>query len=117
VSESNRPGVLAAASEFAVGKSKDREAELKALAEKEKIKHTVLALVVINESTLTDAGQRGWSGLGEFQAKLGREAESTVLLAYRGTVKASYAYRQGELNDKAIDQILADLPGILPKKD
>ena len=98
--------------------SKDREAELKALAEKEKIQHTVLALVVIDEATLADQAQRGGSSLRDFQAKLGTEAESTILLAApRGNIKASYAYRKGELNDKDIDQILADLPKILPKKD
>jgi hypothetical protein len=97
--------------------SKDREAELKALAEKEKIKHTVLALVVINESTLADQAKHNWTTLRDFQAKLGTEAESTVLLAQRGKAQAIYAYRKSELNDKEMDQILGDLPKILPKKD
>jgi hypothetical protein len=44
------------------------------------------------------------------------QAEVTVVLYTRAKVKVNHAYRAGELNDKAIDQILADLPQILPAK-
>jgi hypothetical protein len=53
-----------------------------------------------------------------FEAKFGAAAETTVILATgQRQVKASYAYRKGELKDKEIHQILADLPKILPPKD
>jgi hypothetical protein len=94
--------------------AKDREAELKALADKEQIRHTQLALLVINDDRL---GGNAGSGLHRVQAKLGTEARLTVVLASKLRVRASYAYRKGELKDKDIDQILADLPKILPKKD
>jgi hypothetical protein len=86
---------------------RDREKELKALAEKEKIQHTVLALVVMDAP-----------GLKRFQARFGAQAETTVILATaQRQVKASYAYRKGELDDKEMERILADLPKVLPKKD
>jgi endonuclease YncB( thermonuclease family) len=85
----------------------DRDKELKALAEKEKIQHTLLSLVVLDEA-----------GLKRFQDKFGAEAETTVIVATsQRQVKASYAYRTGELRDKDIAQILANLPKILPKDD
>jgi hypothetical protein len=31
-------------------------------------------------------------------------------------VKANHAFKKGELTEKGIDKILADLPKILPKK-
>jgi hypothetical protein len=94
--------------------AKDREAELKALAEKEQIRHTQLALLVINDDRL---GGNAGSGLHRVRAKLGTDAQLTVVLASELRVRASYAYRTGEFKDKDIDQILADLPKILPKKD
>jgi hypothetical protein len=77
-----------------------REAELKAIAEKEKIQNVVLSLIV-------DDG---------LQKKLGNDAETTVLLAYRAFTKTSHAFRKGELNDQHIDRLLADLPKIMPEK-
>jgi hypothetical protein len=94
--------------------AKDREAELKSLAEKELIRHTQLALLVINDERL---GGNAGSGLDRVQAKLGTEAQLTVVLASELRVRASYAYRKGELKDKHIEQILSDLPKILPKKN
>jgi len=81
----------------------DREKELKALAEKEKIQRIHLAMAAPHP---------------RFQAKFGTEAETTVILATsQRQVQASYAYRKGELKEKNIEKILADLPKILPKKD
>ena len=81
----------------------DREKELTALAENEKVQHSHLAMAVPHQ---------------RFQARFGAEAETTVILATsQRQVKASYAYRKGELKDKDIEQILADLPKIHPKKD
>jgi hypothetical protein len=85
----------------------DREKELKALAEKEKIRHTVLSLVVLDEA-----------GVKRYQAKFGAEAETTVVLATsQRQVKACFAYRKDELTDKDIARSLGDLPKILPKND
>jgi len=41
------------------------------------------------------------------------DAEVTVILAVKGTVVANHAYGPGQLNKKAVDQILADVPKIL----
>jgi hypothetical protein len=49
------------------------------------------------------------------RAKLGAEAAVLVVLAKDLRVRSSYAYRAGELNDKAIEQILGDLAKILAK--
>jgi len=90
-----------------------READLKALAEKEKIQHTLLSL-------LYDPGRLSPpddEGLKRVLAKVGPEAEVTVVLASDLKVKASFAYREGELSDKGIDQILAGLSKVLPKKE
>jgi hypothetical protein len=81
----------------------DREKELSALAEKEKIPRIHLAMAVPHQ---------------RFQAKFGVEAETTVILATeKRQVKASYAYRKGEMKDEDIDRILAELARILPRKD
>src|SRR5262245_15174826 len=45
-----------------------------------------------------------------------RDADITVVLYTNRTVKANYAFRKGELNDKAIERIVADIPKILSKK-
>jgi hypothetical protein len=82
-----------------------REGELKALQRCEKVRHTLLALVV----------RDNW---GRFRAKFGAEAETTVILAAPDRrVKACYAFRKGELKDKDVEQILADIAKILPKKE
>jgi hypothetical protein len=53
----------------------------------------------------------------KFQDKFGVTAETTVILATGlRQVKASYAYRKGEMTNKDVDRILADLGKILPSK-
>jgi hypothetical protein len=95
--------------------SYDRAAELKALAEKEKIQHTLLAMVVFNESRFMEDVDRPRQE--QFEARFGAEAETTVILATsKRVVKACSAYRKGELTDQGIDRILAELPKILPAK-
>lgn len=82
--------------------SKDREKELKELVEKEKIEAMTIALVVVKE--------------GLFLNKLG-EAETTILLTGpRAVIKASHAFRKGELTDKDAERILAELSRIRPKE-
>jgi hypothetical protein len=41
------------------------------------------------------------------------EADVTVILAVKGTVVANHAYGPGQLNDKAVEKILADVPKLL----
>jgi hypothetical protein len=48
--------------------------------------------------------------------RVAREAEVTVVLYHKYDVLANHAFRPGELNHQAIEQILADLPKILPKE-
>jgi hypothetical protein len=76
------------------------ETELKELAEKERIQHCVLAI---------DDPE------GPKDYHIAPEAEVTVVLYTMQTVKANHAYKKGELNDKAIDAIVADLAKILPE--
>jgi hypothetical protein len=44
-----------------------------------------------------------------------QDADLTVVLYREHEVKANHAFRKGELNDAAIDKIIADLPKILTK--
>jgi hypothetical protein len=82
-----------------------REGELRALERCEKVRHTLLALVV------SDNWER-------FRAKFGPETETTVILATADRrVKACYSFRKGELRDRDVEQILADIAKALPKKE
>src|SRR5205085_11202615 len=47
---------------------------------------------------------------------LARDADVTVLLSVKQRVVANFAFREGELNDAAIDTILKTLPKIAPAK-
>ena len=57
------------------------------------------------------AGPRGY--------KVAKDADVTVVLYQGRKVKANYAFKKGDLKDKDIDKILADVSKILPdeKKD
>jgi hypothetical protein len=46
--------------------------------------------------------------------KLAADAEVTVILYTHHTVKANYAFRKGELNEQAVNAVLADVAKILP---
>jgi WD40 repeat protein len=84
--------------------NRDRAKKLKALAEKEKIQHTLLSLVVMDDGR--------WK---QYDAKFGAKAQTTVILATgQRRVKAWFAYAKGDLKDKDIAQILASLPKVLP---
>jgi hypothetical protein len=48
--------------------------------------------------------------------KLSKEADVTVIVYDRYKVEANHAFRKGELNDKAIETILADVPKVVPRK-
>jgi hypothetical protein len=81
--------------------SEDLQKTLKDLAEKEGIKNTVLAID-------NPAGPEAY--------KVAKDADVTVVLYNEHKVKANFAFAKGELKDKDIDAILADVPKILPKE-
>jgi hypothetical protein len=76
------------------------EKELKDLAKKEKIQHSILTID-------HPEGPEGYN--------ISPEADVTVIMYTKLTVRANRAFKKGELNDKAIDAILADLAKILPE--
>jgi hypothetical protein len=80
--------------------SDNLEKELKELAKKEKIQHCVLTI---------DSPE------GPESYNIAREAEVTVVLYRMETVKANHTFKKGELNDKGIEAIVADLAKILPE--
>jgi hypothetical protein len=78
--------------------SDDLDKELKELARKEKIQRCVLAID---------------DPKGPEDYNIAPEAEVTVVLYREHTVKANRAFKKGDLNDKSIEAILADLAKIL----
>jgi hypothetical protein len=78
--------------------SKELPAGLTSLAEKEGIKNTILA-------TYDPAGPESY--------KIAAEADVTVILYSHHAVKASHAFRKGELTAAAADAVLADVAKIL----
>jgi hypothetical protein len=74
------------------------EKKLKDLAEKENIKNTIFAID-------NPAGPKAY--------KVAKEADITVILYDKQTVKANHAYRKGELTAQAVDAIVKELPKIL----
>jgi hypothetical protein len=76
------------------------KADLKKLATKESLKHTVLAID-------NPAGPSGYN--------VAKDADVTVVLYNKREVKSNYAFRKGELNAAAVDRIVADVPKILPE--
>jgi hypothetical protein len=53
---------------------------------------------------------------GPQQYKIAKEADVTVVLYEKQKVKANYAFKKGELHEKDVDQIVADVSKILPEK-
>jgi hypothetical protein len=80
--------------------SEGLEKELKELAKKEKIQRCVLAI---------DDPE------GPMNYNIAPQAEVTVVLYTKRIVKANHTFEKGQLNDKRIDAIVADLSKILPK--
>jgi hypothetical protein len=74
--------------------------QLKSMAEKEGIKKTVLSID-------NPAGPKGY--------KVSKDADVTVVLYVKRTVKANHAFKAGELNDQEIDRIAGDVKKILPE--
>jgi hypothetical protein len=79
--------------------SDNLEIELKELAKKEKIQHCILAID-------DPEGPKG--------CNIAPEAEVTVVLYSMQIVKANHTFKKGELSDKGIEAIVADLAKILP---
>jgi hypothetical protein len=81
------------------------EKKLKNLAEKEKLEK--IALAIDNPA-------------GPEKYNIAKDADITVVLyvgAYnKGSVKANYTFKKGEMKDKDIDKIVEDLAKILPDK-
>jgi hypothetical protein len=77
------------------------ETKLRAVAAKQKLKKLVLSL-------------EAEANIPEYKAAAA--AEVTVMLYVRHHVKATFAFRKGELNDAAIDEIVDALPKILDEK-
>jgi len=93
----------ASLSSFVVFLSKDAQLKqkLEELAKKEGIQNIVLTID-------TPAGPEDY--------KVAEPADVTVVLYVDATVKSNRAFTKGQLSDQAIDQIVADLSKILPKK-
>jgi hypothetical protein len=81
--------------------SEGLKGKLTDLAKKEKLEHTVLTID-------NPAGPDGYD--------IAKDADITVVLYNKRTVKSNYAFRRGELNEAAVARILADVPKILPEK-
>ena len=77
---------------------KGLDKELKALAEKEGVKETILTIDEV-------AGPEAY--------KVAKEADVTVVLYNKRKVEANFTFRKGELNDKAIESIVRDLSKII----
>jgi hypothetical protein len=75
--------------------------ELKKLAKAEGLKKTVLSID-------NPAGPKGYD--------IAKDADITVVLYTKRTVKSNYAFKKGELNEQAIEKIMKDVPKILPEK-
>ena len=78
--------------------SDNLQKELKELAKKEKIQHSILTID-------NPEGPEGYN--------IPPEAEVTVVLYTKLRVKANRAFKKGDLNDKTIEAIVADLAKLL----
>jgi hypothetical protein len=92
---------------FAVFLSEDSdemEGKIKALVEKEKISENV-PLTIVEDIA------------GPPAFKIAKDAEVTVLLYTKGKVVSNFAFKSGEMQDKHVKAILAQLPKILPSEE
>jgi hypothetical protein len=74
------------------------EKQLKKLASDNNIKETVLSID-------NPGGPQGY--------KVARDADVTVVLYVKHTAKVNHAFKKGQLNDKAIDKIVSEVPQIV----
>jgi len=81
--------------------SEGLDKELKEVASKEQLKHTVLAID-------NAAGPKAYN--------VAKDADVTVVLYTDHEVKANYSFKKGQLKDKEVEKIVADVAKILPPK-
>lgn len=84
-----------------LGETGELEAKLKDVAQKENLKSIVLSID-------NPAGPKGY--------KVAKDADITVVLYTNRTVKANYAFKKGELDEKGIEKIVSDISKIIPEK-
>jgi hypothetical protein len=77
------------------------EQKLKDLIKKEDLKNTILTIDNVS-------GPRGYG--------IAKEADVTVVLYTDRTVKVNHAYKKGEFKEKDVEQVIKELPKILPEK-
>jgi len=77
------------------------EKKLKELAKKEDLKKTILSID-------NPAGPRGYD--------IPKDADVTVVLYNKRTVKANHAFKKGEFKEKHIEAIVKDVSKIVPSK-
>jgi hypothetical protein len=77
------------------------ETSLKALAKSEKLNSTVLTIESRKSGPYND---------------FAKDADITVMLYVKRTVKANHTFEKGKMKEKQIDAIMADLEKILPAK-
>jgi len=75
--------------------------KVKALAEKEGIKNCIFSID-------NPAGPKGYN--------VDKDADVTVVLYNKRKVESNHSFKKGQLNSKAIEAIVADVPKILPAK-
>jgi len=74
------------------------EKQLKEMASENNIKNCVLAID-------NPAGPKGYN--------VAKDADVTVVLYVKRTCKVNHAFKKGQLNDKAIDKIVSEIPEIV----
>lgn len=92
---------------FAIFLTDDGEAmekKLTELAEKQKISENV-PLTIVEDIA------------GPLAFKIDKDADVTVLLYTKGKVVSNFAFKAGELKDKDVKAIVAQLPKILPTEE
>jgi hypothetical protein len=75
--------------------------ELKELADKQKLDHIVLSID---------------NPAGPQEYKISKDADVTVVLYTKHTVKSNHAFKKGELKEQDIEAIVKEVPKILPEK-
>ena len=74
------------------------DSQLKSLADKEGLKNLILSID---------------NPAGPEKYMVSRDADVTVVLYSDHTVRSNFAYRAGQVNDQAVDQVVAAIPKIL----
>jgi len=81
--------------------SEGLDKKLKEIADKEKIKNTILSID-------NPAGPKGYN--------VAKDADVTVVLYVKKEAKANYSFKKGEMKSGDIEKIVAEITKILPEK-